>query len=130
MPCKMPEPDDSSFIFAIRSASGAKRGFEKVPLALIGNYVWMDNPDIEGDQDASEMALANVKINLTWAGEDGVFQTASNSSLPAGDDRVYMSTTDASGRYEFRGLIPSTNYRILPDKYTAPNGVGSARPPA
>ena len=98
----------------------------KLPLALIGNYVWMDNPDIEGDQDASEMPLANVKINLTWAGEDGVFQTASNSATPAGDDKVYMYTTDATGYYEFRGLIPNSNYRILPHKYTAPNGVAGA----
>ena len=98
----------------------------KLPLALIGNYVWMDNPDIEGDQDATEMPLANVKINLTWAGEDGIFQTATNSGVSAGDDRVYMNTTDATGRYEFRGMIPSTNYRILADKYTAPNGVAGA----
>ncbi|MBK6996380.1 MAG: T9SS type A sorting domain-containing protein [Lewinellaceae bacterium] len=98
----------------------------KLPLALIGNYVWMDNPDIEGDQDATEMPLANVKINLTWAGEDGVYQTAANSGTPSGDDRVYMVTTDAAGRYEFRGLIPSTNYRILANKYTAPNGVAGA----
>ncbi len=98
----------------------------KLPLALIGNYVWMDNPDIEGDQDATEMPLANVKMNLTFPGEDGVFQTAVNSGVPAGDDRVYMTTTDATGRYEFRGLIPSTNYRILPNKYTAPNGVAGA----
>jgi SdrD B-like domain/GEVED domain len=98
----------------------------KLPLALIGNYVWMDNPDIEGDQDASEMALANVKINLTWAGEDAVFQTQANSGVAAGDDRIYMVTTDANGRYEFRGLIPSSNYRILPNKYTAANGVAGA----
>jgi hypothetical protein len=83
----------------------------------------MDNPDIQGDQDATEMPLANVKLNLTWAGEDGVFQTASNSSAAAGDDRVYMTTTNANGYYEFRGLIPSSNYRILADKYTAPNGI-------
>ncbi|HLP93964.1 MAG TPA: SdrD B-like domain-containing protein [Saprospiraceae bacterium] len=95
----------------------------KLPLALIGNYVWMDNPDIQGDQDATEMPLANVKLNLTWAGEDGVFQTAANSSTPAGDDRVYMTTTNANGYYEFRGMIPSSNYRILADKYTAPNGI-------
>ena len=93
----------------------------KLPLALIGNYVWMDNPDIEGDEDAAEMPLANVKVNLTWAGEDGIFQTPSNSSTPQGDDRVYMDVTDATGRYEFRGLIPSTTYRLLPDKYTAAN---------
>ncbi len=98
----------------------------KLPLALVGNYVWMDNPDIEGDQDATEMPLANVKINLTWAGEDGVFQTAVTASVPAGDDRVYMDVTDASGRYEFRGLIPSTQYRILADKYTAANAAAGA----
>jgi hypothetical protein len=93
----------------------------KLPLALVGNYVWMDNPNIDGAQDATEMPLAGVKFDLIWAGEDGVFQTAVNSAVPAGDDKVYMSTTDASGRYEFRGLIPSTNYRLLPDKYTAAN---------
>jgi hypothetical protein len=98
----------------------------KLPLALIGNYVWMDNPDIEGDQDATEMPLENVKINLIWAGEDGIFQTAANSATPSGDDRVYMNTTNALGRYEFRGMIPSTNYRILAEKYTAPNGVAGA----
>ncbi|MBL7780225.1 MAG: T9SS type A sorting domain-containing protein [Saprospiraceae bacterium] len=98
----------------------------KLPLALIGNYVWMDNPDIEGDQDATEMPLENVKINLTWAGEDGVFQTAVNSSTPQGDDRVYMDVTDATGRYEFRGLIPSTTYRVMPDKYTAANAAAGA----
>jgi hypothetical protein len=97
----------------------------KVPLALIGNYVWMDNPDIEGDQDVSEMALQGVKLNLVWTGEDGTFQTAANSATPQGDDKVYMATTDASGRYEFRGLIPSTNYRILPQKYTAADSIAA-----
>ncbi|MFM9951874.1 MAG: SdrD B-like domain-containing protein, partial [Saprospiraceae bacterium] len=97
-----------------------------LPLAITNSYLWMDNPDIEGDQDASEMPLANVKVNLTYAGEDGIFQTAANSGTPAGDDRIYMVTTDANGYYEFRGLIPSTNYRVLPHKYTAPNGVAGA----
>ncbi|MBK8557079.1 MAG: hypothetical protein IPL65_15485 [Lewinellaceae bacterium] len=98
----------------------------KLPLALIGSSVWMDNPDIEGDQDASEMLLGNVKLNLIWNGEDGIFQTAANSATPAGDDRVYMVTTDVNGKYLLRGLIPNTTYRVLPEKYTAANGVAGA----
>jgi hypothetical protein len=85
----------------------------KTPLALIGNYNWMDNPDIEGDQDLSEMALSGIKLNLIWSGIDNIFGNA--------DDRTYSVVTDANGKYEFRGLIPSTNYRLIPEKYTAAN---------
>jgi hypothetical protein len=97
----------------------------KLPLALVGNYVWMDNPNIDGTQDPTEMPLAGVKMYLVWAGEDGVFQTGTNSAVPSGDDRVYAVTTDANGRYEFRGLIPTTNYWIIPEKYTAANQAGA-----
>ncbi|MFM8486023.1 MAG: SdrD B-like domain-containing protein, partial [Bacteroidota bacterium] len=39
------------------------------PLLMSGNYAWMDS-DLEGDQDAAEMALAGVPVQLRWAGED------------------------------------------------------------
>jgi protocatechuate 3,4-dioxygenase beta subunit len=78
------------------------------PLSIVGNYVWMDS-DIEGDQDAAEMMLPNVPIQLRWFGEDATFGTA--------DDRLYLTNSDALGVYLYLGLIPG-GYRITPLKYT------------
>jgi hypothetical protein len=78
------------------------------PLGKTGNFVWMDS-DIEGDQDPSEMPLANVTMELRWPGADQLFNTA--------DDRLYTSVTDANGRYGWLGLLPGS-YRITPLKYT------------
>ena len=89
------------------------------PLSLLGNNVWIDS-DIDGDQDAAEMALPGVPVQLRWFGEDQVFNSA--------DDRLYNTTTDANGKYQIRGLIPS-DYRIYPFKYTGvANALGGIAP--
>ncbi|MFN8303092.1 MAG: SdrD B-like domain-containing protein [Saprospiraceae bacterium] len=88
------------------------------PLAIVGNYAWMDS-DIEGDQDLAEMMLASVPVQLRWFGEDAAFGTA--------DDRLYNTTTDALGVYLYRGLIPG-GYRITPLKYTGVNNPDNVQP--
>jgi hypothetical protein len=60
----------------------------------IGNRVWVD-ADGDGLQDANEVGLANITIDLYKA---GVFVTS--------------TTTDAYGSYKFTGLLANTAYEI------------------
>lgn len=72
---------------------------------VIGNFVWLD-VDGDGVQDTGEPGLANVDVNLTFAGEDGVFGN--------GDDFTLTVATDANGLYTFNNL-PDGNFRIAVD---------------
>ncbi len=69
----------------------------------IGDFVWYD---VNGDgvQDLGEPPLSGVDVTLTWAGVDGMFDTADDVVLPP------METDDA-GAYGFPGL-PDGDYRV------------------
>ena len=80
----------------------------------IGDRLWFDGNG-DGVQDASnEPGLANVRVNLRFAGQDGVFGTA--------DDVTLQTTTDTAGGYGFRDL-PNGNYRISIETADLPAGL-------
>ena len=71
----------------------------------VGDFVFLD---VNGDgvQDASEPGLANITVDLEFAGTDGLFGT--------GDDFGLQTTTDGNGVYGFYNLADG-NYRIVVD---------------
>ena len=68
----------------------------------ISDFVWHDVNN-DGRQDPGEPGLANIDVDLTFSGTDGVFGTADDFSL--------QSTTDANGLYSFDSL-PDGDYRV------------------
>ena len=73
-------------------------GFTRIPVVIpptyaIGDYVWIDE-DADGVQDAAELPLAGVRVELL---QDGTV--------------IAVTTTDAAGRYLFDEL-PAGTYRI------------------
>ena len=64
-----------------------------IPPAVVGNYVWLDE-DGDGDQDAGEAGIPNVRVTL--AGLDNLGASVSRTTY-----------TDANGGYLFDGLPPS-----------------------
>jgi hypothetical protein len=60
----------------------------------IGNRVWVD-ADNDGLQDANEVGLPNITIDLYKAGI-----------------LVTSTVTDANGNYKFTGLLPNTAYEV------------------
>jgi subtilisin-like proprotein convertase family protein/uncharacterized protein (DUF2141 family) len=83
--------------------------------AAIGDKVWVDI-DGDGFQDAEEIGIYNVSVQLITAGTDGVIGT--------GDDVVSATTTtDYNGNYLFDGLTAgSYAVKINPTNFN-PGGV-------
>lgn len=71
----------------------------------VSNFVWLD-ADGDGVQEAGEPGLAEVSVNLTSAGEDGIFGNA--------DDFTLSTSTSSTGNYSFDNL-PAGDYRIAVD---------------
>jgi uncharacterized repeat protein (TIGR01451 family) len=78
-----------------------------LPLATIGNTVWLDE-DGDGDQDAGEVGIPNVVVELYNA----------NRTL------VMTTTTDASGGYLFDGVVIGT-YTVTVKTSTMPAGLAA-----
>jgi uncharacterized repeat protein (TIGR01451 family) len=78
-----------------------------VGTASLGNYVWID-ADKDGIQDANEVSLSDVKVDLYK-----ITTCGSDLGTP-----VATTTTNASGAYLFTGLAAG-NYKV---KFTLPNG--------
>ena len=89
----------------------------------IGNFVWMD-VDGDGIQDSGEPGLADITVDLTFAGADGIFGNA--------DDLTLSTVTNSSGEYSFANL-PVGDFRVavdtvdadLPTSLTAVSGTQS-----
>jgi uncharacterized repeat protein (TIGR01451 family)/fimbrial isopeptide formation D2 family protein len=79
--------------------------FGLVGTGSIGDFLWRDL-DGDGTVDSGETGIANVTVNLRWAGLDGVFGNA--------DDFTLTTVTDGSGGYSFAN-IPAGQYRISVD---------------
>ncbi len=75
--------------------------------AAIGDYVWFDE-DGDGDQDAGEAGIPNVKVEL----------------LDNQNAVVATTWTDADGGYVFTGLAPGT-YTVRIDTTTLPDPDGA-----
>ena len=85
-----PVPDDMEF-----SPQG---------LASLGDTVWEDLND-DGDQDAGELGIENVQVNLYQDGGDGIFNPGETGS----DDISWGSqVTDGSGKYLFEDIDGGT----------------------
>ncbi len=74
-----------------------------VKVSRLGNLVWND-VNFNGTQDAGEPGMANVPVELTWAGPDNDLNTS-------GDNRVYETQTNLGGLYYFAGILQGT-YRL------------------
>ncbi len=78
-------------------------GYGSAGGGVIGDWVWND-ADGDGTQDAGEVGIAGVTLDLATAGPDGLCGTA--------DDAVVTSTTTgADGSYLFTGL-PAGSYCV------------------
>ncbi len=66
----------------------------------VGNYVWYDNNQ-DGIQDADELPVEGVSVNLIGPGPDGIFHTAD-------DVIVDTQVTDENGLYLFTSVDPGT----------------------
>ncbi len=105
------ETDDSSIAvdgtshLTILDADRFEIDFGYVGTGSIGDEVWLDI-NADGTRQTGEIGLANVTINLEFAGFDGVFGND--------DDFVLQTQTNAAGIYAFNNL-PAGNYRISVD---------------
>ena len=90
------------------------------PTASLGDKVFLD-ADRDGIQDAGEVGVAGMTVELTGAGEDGTLGTA--------DDITATTTTDANGMYAFTDLAAG-DYKVtftnLPEgfEFTTQNAGG------
>lgn len=80
----------------------------------IGDFVWLDRDGL-GDQNSDEPGIVGATVELTWLGADG--------ELGGGDDAVFVTETDADGKYLFPNLLPG-DYSVavtggLPDAAVA-----------
>jgi protocatechuate 3,4-dioxygenase beta subunit len=102
----------SAFI-QLKQASIEANTTETQVRGSLGDFVWRDNNG-NGVFDSGDVPLANVRINLIYAGADGQFGTA--------DDTTATDTTDANGIYGFANLLPG-RYRVSVDQTTLPAGL-------
>ncbi len=84
-------------------------------LGSIGDFVWHDE-DGDGVQDPGEPGIPWVRVDLMWAGPDGIFGTAADVKL--------STMTDANGFYQFCGLPPG-DYKVTVD----PNSLAPEKTP-
>ena len=61
----------------------------------IGNYIWLD-ADEDGNQDAGEQGIGNIRLKLKWAGKDDKWGNS--------DDKTWKTDTNHNGRYIFDKL--------------------------
>jgi hypothetical protein len=84
-----------------------------IRLVSIGDYVWFDT-NRDGDQDSGERVAADIVVKLYLDGE-----------------LVGETTTDATGFYYFKDLLPNTEYKLVFQKpagydWTSMNAGGDA----
>ena len=79
--------------------------FGYVGSGVISDLVFFDGNG-DGVQDTGEPGLANVRVNLTFAGSDNTFGN--------GDDLTFQTDTDSNGNYAFTRL-PAGSFRVAVD---------------
>lgn len=89
--------------------------FRQVDLLIgsVGDYVWVDE-DGDGDQDAGEVGIPNVRVTLTGTATDGTVYNL-------------VTYTDANGGYVFPDLKPSnvSGYTVTVDSTSLPAGLAA-----
>jgi subtilisin-like proprotein convertase family protein len=91
-----------------------------VRTVTIKGLVW-NNPDGDLVQDAGEPGLANVRLDVTWAGADDLFGTGDDQNMPT-------AITNSQGRYTLTGL-PAGTFRIDVDDSSVPANFFLNTPP-
>ncbi|WP_161809484.1 VCBS domain-containing protein [Stenotrophomonas panacihumi] len=90
---------------------------EGAGLGVISGTLWNDTFSATGSAVPDGPGLANQEVTLYWAGVDNVLGTV--------DDKAFIATTDANGRFQF-GVLPSGVYRVdaptIPLVYPQPVG--------
>jgi hypothetical protein len=84
----------------------------------VGSSVWLDT-DGDGVRSADEQPVPGQPVSLTWAGPDGVLDTA--------DDQLFSTVTAADGSYLFT-LLPDGRYRVSVDGGVALAAVNTGDP--
>lgn len=111
------DPDVGTFFTAAVSVAAGQTRTDVdaglVGTGVIGDTIYWDK-NANGSPDAGE-GLAGVDVTLVWGGPDGNLATA-------GDNVTYTTTTNASGVYQFTGLLAGP-YRVTVDTADLPNGL-------
>jgi hypothetical protein len=81
----------------------------------IGDFVWYDANANGLQDDGPSSGLGGVTVNLTEAGDDGIFGTPDDVSFSP-------MVTAGDGSYDFTGLLPGL-YRVDVSEATLPAGV-------
>ncbi len=87
---------------ALNNNSNLQLDFGFIPTVNLGNLVWVDK-DNNGKQDAGEIGIDGVKIELFRAGDN-----------PLTAPPVQTATTSGGGFYNFTGLIPGQYFVYIP----------------
>jgi serine-aspartate repeat-containing protein C/D/E len=88
----------------------------QVKSAALGDFVWEDS-NANGLQDAGESGIAGVLVKL-------VRDSNNNGSVEA-SEVLATTTTDASGKYAFKGLTPGLDYQV---QFFTPSGFDATSP--
>jgi hypothetical protein len=80
----------------------------------LSGIVWEDTDGNGILEESTEWGLSGVRLDLTEAGEDGLFDTGDEVAFPA-------VATSVDGQYEFFALYAGT-YQIVVDESTLPQG--------
>ncbi|OBY88783.1 adhesin [Pseudomonas sp. AU11447] len=77
-------------------------------MGVVRGTLWDDTKSATNSVTPDGPGLGGIAVNLTWAGDDGIFGNA--------DDRTFSTVTASDGTYQF-ALLPSGNYLVA----VAPN---------
>ena len=98
------------------------------PTSIADSFAWVDL-NANGIRDPDEPGMPGIDMTLTFAGPDGLLDTA--------DDQSFTTATGSDGRYGFENLTPGL-YRLVHDPAdvipgykltTYPQGIGAVAAP-
>ncbi|MFV3308076.1 VCBS domain-containing protein [Pseudomonas sp. NY15181] len=72
-------------------------------MGVVRGTLWDDTRSANNSVTPDGPGLGGIGVDLTWAGDDGVFGTA--------DDRTFSTVTASDGTYQF-AILPSGNYLV------------------
>ncbi|MCK5920948.1 MAG: hypothetical protein KAG66_08400, partial [Methylococcales bacterium] len=103
------DQDDAATAVARDESGNMTVDFGFVPLASIGNRVWLDL-DKDGVQDANEDGIAGVTVTL--------FEDTDGDGIP--ETAVQTAITGPNGEYLFPDLDPGVAYQVFVDSASLP----------